>query len=124
MVSGISDTLYTLVNDRSCRDDGRQFGEGWFEWFPQIGNLAMKTLYDARLHILAALGFPLLGYLFSRCWNDNGGNFYNVPRGYPLCVNFDDVSAFGLLPLKWLVAAAVCIITLSIYRIWSGQNSN
>ena len=83
----------------------------------------MKAFSDARLHILIAVGVPLLGYLFSRCWNADGPNYYNAP-GYPFCVQFDDVSAFGILPLKWLIAAGVCIIIFSIYRIWSGQNSN
>jgi hypothetical protein len=84
----------------------------------------MRALFDARLHIVLAIGLPLLGYLFSKCWNSEAQNFYTVPRGYPFCVEFDNVSAFGLLPLKWIVAGAVCIILFSAYRIWSGQNSN
>lgn len=85
----------------------------------------MKPLYDARLHIVLAIAVPILGYLFSTCWNSRGeGNFYTVPSGYPFCVNFGDVSAFSILPLKWLVAASLCVILLSVYRIWSGQNSN
>jgi hypothetical protein len=83
----------------------------------------MDRLLDARLHIVVAIGAPIVGWLFSSCWNYDGGNFYTVPIGYPFCVEFGDVTAFGVLPLKWITAAAVCIILLSIYRIWSGQNS-
>ncbi len=84
----------------------------------------MDKLSDARLHIVVAIGAPILGWLFSSCWNADGGNFYTVPTGYPFCVEFDNVSAFSLLPLKWIVAASVCIVLLSIYRLWTRQISN
>ena len=85
----------------------------------------MTPINDARLHIVVAIGVPILGYMFSTCWNYEGsGNFYTVPSSYPFCVNFGDVSAFSVVPLKWLVAASACVILLSIYRLWSGQNSN
>jgi hypothetical protein len=84
----------------------------------------MNRLLDARLHIVLAIGVPILGWLFSSCWNSDGGNFYTVPIGYPFCVELGHVSAFSVLPLKWIIAASVGIILLSIYRIWSGQNSN
>jgi len=84
----------------------------------------MNHLLDARLHIVTAIGAPILGWLFSSCWNAEGRNFYTVPGGYPFCVNLGDVSAFSLVPLKWLIAASVCVVLFSAYRIWSGLNSN
>jgi hypothetical protein len=83
----------------------------------------MERLLDARLHIVVAIGAPIIGWLFSRCWNDSGGNFYTA-AGYPFCVELGHVSAFGMMPLKWLIAASVCVVLFSIYRLWSGQNSN
>ena len=56
----------------------------------------MKSLRDARLHILVAIGIPLLGYMFSKCWNADGPNYYSVPSDYPFCTQFDHVSAFGV----------------------------
>jgi hypothetical protein len=90
-------------------------------WYLAAIKRNRSTLLDARLHIIVAVGVTLFGYLFSRCWNAH--HFYEPSKG-PFCVKFDDVSAFGLFPFKWVVAAAIFVILLSIYRIWSGQNSN
>lgn len=75
----------------------------------------MARISDARLHIVVAIGLPILGWLFSSCYFDNGSPY----TGYPFCLAFDDISAFGLLPFKWIIAASACVILLSIYRIWS-----
>jgi hypothetical protein len=90
-------------------------------WYLAAIKRSRSTLLDARLHIIVAVGVTLFGYLFSRCWNAH--HFYEPSKG-PFCVKFDDVSAFGLFPFKWVIAAAIFVILVSIYRIWSGQNSN
>jgi hypothetical protein len=87
------------------------------------GGDAVDRLWDARLHIVVAIGLPILGWLFSSCWNAEGGNFYTA-SGYPFCVDFEAVSAFSLFPLKWIVAASVCVVLFSVYRIWTEENSN
>src|SRR5437879_4830990 len=87
------------------------------------GNRKMLRLSDPRLHILLSVGVPIVAYMFSRCWNANGGNYYTVPSGYPFCVNFGDVVVVGI-SLKWVLTAALVVFLFSVYRLWTESRQN
>src|SRR4051812_14289925 len=79
----------------------------------------MARWSDPRLHIVLGVGVVILGYMFSQCWNYDGrGNYYLPGRQYPFCINFGDIVVLGM-SFKLIVTMAICVILLSIYRLWS-----
>jgi hypothetical protein len=74
------------------------------------------ALLDPKLHILASVGVVVLGYMFAHCWSNCFHGYF--PLYSYFCNSSDEMRVFDI-PYKWVLAAALLIVLLSIYRLWS-----